>query len=60
MSLKNMQGVPAHIVYVNSNKNSNRTVNCKFWKAGICYNNLSTKYGSECHSKNRCLYSISY
>lgn len=57
MGIKNMQGVPAHIVYVSVNKNSGRTVKCKFWKVGICYNNLSTKYGSECRSKNGCMYS---
>lgn len=57
MGISNMQGEPWHIEYVKTKGRKNRKVNCGFWINGICYNNIALKYGEECNSKSRCMYS---
>lgn len=56
--VRNMQGVSAHLEYLNNNKSKERKVNCTFCIDGICFNNISTKYGEKCRNKSSCLYSI--
>lgn len=57
MGISIMQGTPWHIEYAKGACKNKRKVNCGFWKDGICFNNISIKYGEEYHSKNGCLYS---
>ena len=57
MEISSMQGTPWHIEYAKRADKNKRKVNCGFWKDGICFNKIAIKYGEECHSKNRCMYS---
>lgn len=56
--VRHMQGVPAHLEYLKNNKAKERKVNCTFCIDGICFNNLSNKYGERCGNRSSCLYSI--
>lgn len=58
MGVNNLQGTSAYIEYLKRCSDGNRNVNCKFWKIGICYNEIALKYGSNCYSKRGCMYSI--
>ena len=58
MGVKHMQGVPAHIEYINTVPKSKKNINCKFCEDGTCYNTISTKFSEECYSKKGCMYSI--
>ena len=56
--VRNMQGVPAHLEYLKNNKPKERKANCAFCIDGICFNNISNKYGERCGNRSACLYSI--